>query len=451
MPSCPLTRRHLGALGLAGAGLALFGGNGALGQPASPPSPTALRLRAAAGTLSLAADQPATPVLGYDGALPGPVLRLRRGEVADLVLRNDLADPTGLHLSGLRRPLDTALVAPAEERGQPLVARDAGTLLYRPGLVGGDGQFRQGLAGLLLIDDAAPPRHDREVPLLLGEAPGGAMLVNGRSGPELSVRSGERIWIRLANATPHRVFRLALPDQALTLIAFDSQPCEPFPLDGGRLVIGPGQRADLIWDVAASGATLPLQLARFGGQTLSADIPVAGPPLREAPLPPTVPLPPNAVPQTMDFRRAIRWDWPIGGTAEAPTLAGRDDRTLPSNPAFRARPGSIIVATIRNDAPVLHALHVQGQAARLLDGLDDGWKPYFLDTALVAPGMTVRIAFAAEQADGSSSPASPSMPMAARWSLPTTSAEAASGQRELRKTQSSTARNTCSIVAPRNS
>lgn len=397
MPSCPLTRRHLGALGLAGAGLALFGGNGALGQPASPPSPTALRLRAAAGNLSLAADQPTTPILGYDGALPGPVLRLRRSEAADLVLRNDLTEPTSLHLSGLRRPLDTVLVPPGGERSQPIATRDAGTLLYRPGLISGDGQFRQGLAGFMLIDDGAPPRNDREVLLLLGEAPGGAMLVNGRSGPDLSVRSGERIRLRLANATPHRVFRLALPDQALTLIAFDSQPCEPFPLDGGRLVIAPGQRADLIWDVTAASPTLPFQLARFGGQILSADIPVAGPPLRETPLPPPASLPPNAAPQTMVFRRALRWDWPIGGTAEAPTLAGRDDRTLPASPAFRARTGSIIIATIRNDAPVLHALHVQGQAARLLDGLDDGWKPYFLDTVLVAPGMTVRIAFAAEQ------------------------------------------------------
>jgi FtsP/CotA-like multicopper oxidase with cupredoxin domain len=398
MSSCPFTRRQIGVLGLAGAGLALSGGNGTMAQPASPPAPAALRLRAAAGALSLAADQPATAILGYDGTLPGPVLRLRRGEAADLVLRNELTEPTGLHLAGLRRPLDTVLVPPGGERSQALAARDAGTLLYRPGLISGDGQFSQGLAGLLLIDDPSAPEHDRELPLLVSEAPGGTMLINGRSGPDLSVRSGERIWLRLANATLHRVFRLALPDQALTLIAFDSQPCEPFPLDGGRLVIGPGQRADLIWDVAARGATLPLQLARFGGQTLSADIPVTGPPLREAPLPPPVALPPNAVPQSMDFRRALRWDWPIGGTAEAPTLGGRVDRALPATAALRARTGSIVVATIRNDAPVLHALHVQGQAARLLDGLDDGWKPYFLDTVLVAPGMTIRIAFASEQA-----------------------------------------------------
>ncbi|MCZ8315079.1 multicopper oxidase family protein [Phreatobacter sp.] len=411
MSAARLSRRHFGALGIAGLGTAGLGSVGlgsvglggawgpwglALANPA-PATPAVLRLTAAAGTVSLAPDQPTTPILGYGGALPGPVLRARRGEMADILLRNDLAEPTGLHVCGLRRPADGTHLAPGAERAQRLALPEAGTLLYRPSLLSGEAQLRQGLAGLLLVDEATPPLHDREVPLVLAEAPGGLMLVNGRGGPDLTVRPGERLWLRLANATASRVLRLALPDQTLTLIALDSQPCEPFPLEGGRIVLAPGQRADLIWDVTASGAILPIQIARFGGQTLSADIPVAGPQLRDAPLPPPRPLPPNAVPQAMDFRRALRWDWPIGGTAEAPTLAGREDRTVPGTPAFRARPGSVVVATIRNDAPVLHALHLQGQAARLLDGLDDGWKPYFLDTVLVAPGMTVRIAFVAEQ------------------------------------------------------
>jgi len=397
------SRRHFGALGLAGLGAAAVGhGTGPLGwgdarANTAPVRLPLLRLTAAAGGVSLAPDQPATPILGYGGALPGPVLRLRRGETADIVLRNDLAEPTGLHLSGWRTPHAPAPLAPGGERSERFAFPEAGTLLYRPPLLGGEPQLRQGLAGMLLVDEATPPLHDREVPLVLAEAAGGLMLVNGRGGPDLSVRPGERLWLRVANATANRVLRLSLPDQTLTLVALDSQPCEPFPLDGGRLVLGPGQRAELMWDVMGTGPVLPLQIARFGGPTLSADIPVVGGPVRNAPLAPPRPLPPNTVPQAMDFRRALRWDWTIGGTAETPTLAGREDRAVPAAPAFRARIGSVVVATIRNDAPVLHALHLQGQAARLLDGLDDGWKPYFLDTVLVAPGMTVRLAFVAEQ------------------------------------------------------
>jgi len=390
MPSSlPLTRRRFGALGL---GLALAGRTAQAGD---------LRLTAAAGERRFGEAELAMPFFGYDGALPGPVLRTRRSEAATLAFRNALDQPTAIHWQGLRSPIDTAVVAPGAERFHPLAIRDAGTFLYRPPLLGGEAQLRRGLAGLLLVDDPTPPVHDRELTLLLSEAPGegaGALLANGERRLGWTVRPNERLWLRLANGTGNRVLRFALPGQVLTLVALDSQPCEPFPLDGGRIVLAPGQRAEILWDVASAGSAVALQVARFAGEGLEEAITVAGAPLREAALPPPPALPANPLPQAMDFRRALRWDWPIGGTALAPTLAGRVDRLLPAEPAFRARTGAVVVAAIRNESPVLHAVHVQGHAARLLDGLDDGWKPYFLDTVLVAPGMVTRIAFVADQA-----------------------------------------------------
>lgn len=389
MPSTvSLTRRRFGALGT---GLLLAGRAARAGD---------LRLTAAAGERRLGGAEAATPFWGYDGALPGPVLRTRRGAASTLVLRNGLDQPTALHWQGARLPFEAAVIAPGAERSHALAFRDAGTLLYRPPLLGGGVQLRRGLAGLLLVDDAVPPVHDRELPLLLSEAPGegqGPLLLNGEPRLGWTVRPHERLWLRLANGTVNRVLRFALPGQVLTLLALDSQPCEPFPLEGGRLVLAPGQRAEILWDVAAAGAPVPLQVARFAGEGLDEPITVGGAPARDVALPPPQPLPANPLPQAMDFRQALRWDWPIGGSAEAPTLAGRDDRALPARPVFRARPGSVVMTTIRNDSPVLHAVHLQGQAARLLDGLDDGWKPYFLDTVLVAPGMTTRLAFVADQ------------------------------------------------------
>jgi hypothetical protein len=40
--------------------------------------------------------------------------------------------------------------------------------------------------------------------------------------------------------------------------------------------------------------------------------------------------------------------------------------------------------------------HLHGHHVRLLDRLDDGWKPFWLDTLLIDAGQTQRIAFAAE-------------------------------------------------------
>ena len=42
------------------------------------------------------------------------------------------------------------------------------------------------------------------------------------------------------------------------------------------------------------------------------------------------------------------------------------------------------------------ATHLHGHHFRLLDRLDDGWKPFWLDTLVVPPRQTWRIAFVAD-------------------------------------------------------
>ena len=66
--------------------------------------------------------------------------------------------------------------------------------------------------------------------------------------------------------------------------------------------------------------------------------------------------------------------------------------------AFRAKAGRTVVLAVSNraDKPTVFRLH--GHHFRLLDRLDDGWKPYWLDTLAIEPGQTQRIAFAAEHA-----------------------------------------------------
>ncbi len=362
-----------------------------------------LRLTAAAGKLPLgAADGPTTPFTGYDGLLPGPVLRAQRNVRLAIDVTNALAEPTGLHWLGLRDPAVLALpdIAAGATQRHDLTSPDAGTFLYRPRLAGGEAQLRAGLAGLLIVADATPPVHDREVPLLLSEPPGGAaaspagLLVNGRTDLTLSARPHERLWLRFANATASRILQWTVPDQRLTLVALDSQPCEPFPLDQGRLMLAPGQRAEVMWDVAAAAVTaLPIALASFAGTTLTGRMRVEGSPLRPAPLPPPAPLAANPLPQAMDFRRATRIDLPIGAAG----FAGRRTHDAAGATVLRLRRGTVVLAAIRNDSAAFHAVHVEGHPARLLDGLDDGWKPFFLDTVLVAPGSTARIAFVAER------------------------------------------------------
>jgi hypothetical protein len=57
-----------------------------------------------------------------------------------------------------------------------------------------------------------------------------------------------------------------------------------------------------------------------------------------------------------------------------------------------------VVLALTNRAAIATVFHLHGHHFRLLDRLDDGWKPFWLDTLAIEPGQTQRIAFAAEYA-----------------------------------------------------
>jgi FtsP/CotA-like multicopper oxidase with cupredoxin domain len=62
-------------------------------------------------------------------------------------------------------------------------------------------------------------------------------------------------------------------------------------------------------------------------------------------------------------------------------------------PAFRAKRGRTIALALTNSAETATVFRLHGHHFRLLDRLDDGWKPYWLDTLAIQPGQTERIAF----------------------------------------------------------
>ncbi len=395
-PLLPDRRQILAGLGLA-VGAMLAGPPRAWAQ-AEPRLITARRLATAGAPL------------GYDPS--GLVLRARRGEPLAVRLANDLGEPTTLHWHGVwmeaqaPQPLLPEPLPPGASAAFTVVPRDAGTFLYRPGATGdGPRQMEQGLAGILVVDGPSPPTADRELVLMLSERPPGdgpaQLLVNGSPDLALTGRTNERVWLRLANATPHRLLQLTIPEDTVTLVALDGQPCEPFRLDRGRIVLGPGQRAEAMWDVTgAPRAARALALAALGGTMLSGSLTVAeDPPVRDQPLPPPQPLPPNPIAQTLDFRRAQRVDLDIRADAGGNTLfAGRGDTEPSAAPVFRARRGTVVMAALKNETDQFHAVHWHGHPARLLDSLDDGWKPFFIDTTICPPRTTTRIAFLAETA-----------------------------------------------------
>jgi FtsP/CotA-like multicopper oxidase with cupredoxin domain len=113
-------------------------------------------------------------------------------------------------------------------------------------------------------------------------------------------------------------------------------------------------------------------------------------------LPPARPLPSNGLPARLDLKTALRVDLPLGGPQTDWVAPARFAAN--SAPAFRANASRTIVLGLTNHAEITTVFHLHGHHFRLLDRLDDGWKPFWLDTLAIEAGQTHRVAFAAEYA-----------------------------------------------------
>ncbi|MFG3593502.1 multicopper oxidase family protein [Bradyrhizobium sp. RDI18] len=410
-PKSTLDRRELLA-GLGAAALApIWPVSGA--AQARPP----LTLQAKPETLALRPGGTAAPVW----SLQGPDLTFKRGETAEIGFANELPVPVVLNWRGM----DGVPAHAPSRRAQPsqAVARPPcsfpcatpGPSSANPGLLG-DQQAQPARARPLIVRETEPVAVDRDEVLLIEDwrarpdgtaiAPGidpkdtaSLQTINGRTSLELSGRTNERIRLRIISGCQRSVVAIKLDGLDVRVMAIDSQPSEPFQARNGALVLAPGGRVDAFIDLTASAGTTNAILLHDGKEArpIGKLVVSSEPPVRAAPLPPAPPLPSNGLPERLDLKGAIRIDVVLGGGPSG-------DWMTPANfaesapPAFRARKGRTVVLALINRAAVATVFHLHGHHFRLLDRLDDGWKPYWLDTLAIEPGQTQRIAFAAEHA-----------------------------------------------------
>jgi FtsP/CotA-like multicopper oxidase with cupredoxin domain len=400
-------RELMTGIAAASLGLLLPGGSAAQGRPP-------LAIRAHRGALNLRAGGPETPVW----MLAAPKLRFRRGETLQVEFANDLTVPVGLDWRGIdgipaielltgRRML---AAAGWEKIGIPL--RHAGTFLCDMSVFA-DQNALPTRGQPVVVAEREPVSVDRDEVLLVEEwrlrADGTAAVpgtdanettvsytLNGKPSLDVSARSNERLRLRFINGSRRTVIALKLESVDVTVMAIDSQPAEPFLARNGALVLAPGSRVDVFVDVTAPpGSNLKI-LLHEGRQarTIGFIIVSRDPPARAAPLPPPPPLPSNGLPARLDLKNALRVDLALNG----PEWTVIASLAASPQPAFRAKAGRIVVLALTNRSEVATVFRLHGHHFRLLDKLDDGWKPFWLDTLAIEPGQTQRIAFAAEYA-----------------------------------------------------
>jgi len=342
----------------------------------------------------------------------------RAGDRFSFTFSNDLPVVATLSCRGLdgtpaAEPLlSQAPLATGESRDLQIPFRFPGTYFFDLRLLG-DSQGRPSRALAVTPLEAPTPTVDRDEKLVIEDwrlkADGTALspgteskdaasifTVNGLILPDVAVRSNERLRLRVINACQRHVVAVKIEGLEVRVMAMDSRPAEPFLARNSALVLVPGGRVDAFIDVtSAPGSTSQILLHDGKEARPIARLVVSGePPVRPAPLPPAPPLPSNGLPAQLDLKSAQRFELSLQGKdwiAPASFSA-----TAPS--AFRAKAGRVAVLAVTNRAPIATAFHLHGHHFRLLDRLDDGWKPYWLDTLAIEPGQTQRVAFLAEYA-----------------------------------------------------
>lgn len=238
----------------------------------------------------------------YNGRFPGPTLRLREGERAEIDFRNGLPEPTNLHLHGLHVPpgVDDAFLAvhPGERATYTFDVPhgSAGTYWYHPHLHGRVApQLFGGLAGTIIVEGPADELFAeaeehllvlKDVALEGGRvAPhtpddwmngkeGDLVLVNGALRPTLRPEKG-LLRLRLLNASNARYYRLALEDHPLYLVATDGGLIEK-PVELPELLLAPGERAEVLVRLDRSGDVALHNRPYERGVMTGADMDAAG-------------------------------------------------------------------------------------------------------------------------------------------------------------------------------
>lgn len=434
MRRAAFTRRDFLAATAAGAGLALLSAK-------ATAAPRMLHAREARAAL-VGAGHPQTAVWGYEGTVPGPELRFRQGERLRIEIENLLPDDTTVHFHGIRLPnaMDgvPGLTQPpiAAQGGRFLyefALPDAGTYWYHPHL-GSPEQVGRGLYGALVVEEASPPAVDRDLVWMLGDwrldrearivedfgnfmdashagRIGNTVTVNGAIRETFEIHAGERVRLRLVNAANARIFGLEFRGHDPLVIALDGHPVEPHRPEGGRVVLGPAMRADVLLDATGEpGRAYPVvdgfyrqRAYRLLDLRYSKESLRAGRTGAEAPK-----IAPNTMPES-DLERAEHHRVVFGGgmmggmpmkgmmRGAAWTVNGTPIKEHDHHPILTLSLARSYVLDLVNDTQWHHPIHLHGHAFRVIsrNGRATRYREW-LDTVLLAPRERAEIAFVAD-------------------------------------------------------
>lgn len=391
-------------------------------------------------------DGPKSQLWSYNGATPGPEIKVKQGEKIKVRFKNELDEPTSIHWHGIRieNAMDgvSGLTQQAVQTSETFIYEftvpDAGTYWYHAHNKSWN-QVARGLYGSLIVEEAEPSfDEEHDVTLILDdwrlENPGvletasmGSMMewshggrlgnwitVNGKTLPHYKLNADETYRVRLINAANARIFELDPNAFNAKILAYDGQPLpEPIALPYSPLLLGPAQRVDLLitptmgngFDVEEISGQEAFPMVRFDVVDNKTDQHY------------TLPVVNNLREPDMGQAQLVKLHMTGGAMGNGGRMVYNGEEitehnfreskqfwafnnvaNLADNPLFSAKPNETIMVKVINDTAFLHAMHVHGHHFRVIDRsestVDEGmpWR----DTFMIGPGQITKIAFVAD-------------------------------------------------------
>ncbi|PRP93658.1 multicopper oxidase family protein [Enhygromyxa salina] len=381
------------------------------------PDPDVVRVALTAAPLAYEIGGELVEGWAYNGQIPGPTIRVERGDTLTVEFHNGLDSATTIHWHGLHVPFamdgvtwQGQAVGPGEDFEYSFEIDQAGTYWYHPH-VDTDRQVDLGLYGVIVAEDPADPVPDRELVVVFDSwdefsfdsddesdhhGLDGTVIewtANGLIDPVFPAAAGERIRVRAVNVANAGYMALSWPllrhiggDQGL--LAELSEP--------ESVVLAPSDRMDGEWLIGAGFDVIGLPYSLLGAPAVAderrlfevqVDAPGAAPVGLELPFDGAEPTPD---PGWTDVLYVFHGDphtgyWTINGELFP-------DITIESLPL-----GEWAIVELRNVSQSAHPFHLHGHGFEILSV--DGVAPEFRrleDTFDVAPYSIVRIGVLAD-------------------------------------------------------
>jgi FtsP/CotA-like multicopper oxidase with cupredoxin domain len=388
----------------------------------------------------------------YGGQLPGREIRVRRGEILKVELKNQLPEPTSIHWHGiaLRNDMDGVPGLTQDDIGvgtsftHEFAVPDAGTYFFHPhsGV-----QLDRGLYAPLIVEDPDDGAdYDTELVIVLddwldgvdrtpdavlqelkkngmggmdhGSMPGMTMpksellggdagdvtyphvLANGRTfrDPQaVEAKAGQRVRLRLINAAADTAFRVGVPGSRLRITHTDGFPVQAQEAD--VVLVGMGERLDAV--VTMPAGSVPV-LAVAEGRDQYAQVVLRNPAAQPVSADDGLVKKLMALPVLMStsLRAAERVALPVKqpDVVHELVLEGPGDKytwtingkVYDPNDGLPIREGQQVRLRFDNRSQMFHPMHLHGHTFQVRA---DGPRK---DTVLVLPGRSIEVDFNAD-------------------------------------------------------